>query len=73
MRKQLNRIFSTFIEINKANKLLINNDIKQDILAPILPTAEIKKKFKTKPAIAELKVTTGIHLVCFKRRMLAKK
>ena len=66
MRKLINLIFSALIENNKANKLLTNSDIRQDMLAPILPISGINKKLRINPTSAELNVIIGIHLVCFK-------
>ena len=69
MRKELNLIFSTLNEKNKANTLLKTKDIKQDMLAPILPTAGISRKFNANPTIAEPNVIMGINFVCFKKSM----
>ena len=69
MRKLLNRIFSALIEKNNANILLKNSDIRQDTLAPMLPIRGMSTKFNANPTIAEAKVITGTHLVCFKKSM----
>jgi len=67
IRKLLNLIFSILTEKNNANMLLINNEIRQDMLAPILPISGMSKKFNARPTIAEPNVITGIHLVCFRK------